>query len=474
MGGNRRQYAIRRRTGFSPWTERYTDDMRIASITAGAAGMYCGSCMRDNTLAAALCELGHDALLIPTYTPIRTDETNVSQQRVFFGGINVYLEQKTGIFRHTPWWLDRLFNFPGLLRWVSKFAVSVRAEELGDLTLSMLEGTNGKQRKEVEKFVRWFESDWRPDVILMTNVLLSGLVPELKRRVKAPIIATLQGDDIYLEMLPPEVRKKAIEKIRENCRQVDGYIATCNYYADFMSGYLGLPREKFHVVYPGIRITPLTPVPSPPEVSGQGRNEGERRQPHAGSRSADRPAIGYFARIAPEKGLHHLVDAFILLRKSANAPDCRLRFSGWLGEHNKAYLNENLKKLHDAGLANHFEHVESPTHEDKIRFLQSVDILSVPAPYREPKGLYVLEALSQGVPVVQPRHGSFPELIELTGGGLLHNPDDPADLAENLRTLVADATLRREFGRKGQAAVRDRFNAETMARNTLAVLQKYV
>jgi glycosyltransferase involved in cell wall biosynthesis len=438
--------------------------MRIASITAGAAGMYCGSCMRDNTLAAALCELGHDALLIPTYTPIRTDEIDVSQQRVFFGGINVYLEQKSGIFRHTPWWLDRLVNFPGLLRWVSKFAVSVRAEELGVLTLSMLDGTHGKQRKEVEKFVLWFETDWRPDVILLTNVLLSGLVPELKRRLNVPIVATLQGDDIFLEMLPPDVRKKAIEKIRENCHQVDGYIATCNYYADFMAGYLGLPREKFHVVYPGIRITPLTPNPSPPEAGGEERIAADSRP----------PTIGYFARIAPEKGLHHLVDAFIMLRKTPNAPNCRLRFSGWLGEHNRAYLNEILKKLADAGLSNDFEHVESPTHDDKIRFLRSVDVLSVPAPYREPKGLYVLEALSQGVPVVQPRHGSFPELIEQTGGGLLHIPDDPADLANNLRKLLEDAAMRQEFGRSGQAAVAERFNAETMARNTLAVLQKYV
>jgi glycosyltransferase involved in cell wall biosynthesis len=162
-----------------------------------------------------------------------------------------------------------------------------------------------------------------------------------------------------------------------------------------------------------------------------------------------------------------------LLRKSADAPECRLRFSGWLGEHNKAYLNENLKKLNEAGLSNEFEHVESPSYDDKIRFLQSVDILSVPTPYREPKGLYVLEALSQGVPVVQPRHGSFPELIEMTGGGLLHNPDDPAELAQCLRKLLEDSALRRELGRKGQASVRERFTAAAMAQGTLAVLQKY-
>src|SRR5687768_12167098 len=117
--------------------------MRIAFITAGAAGMFCGSCMRDNTLAAALRKLGHDALLIPTYTPIRTDEIDVSQPRVFFGGINVYLQQKLALFRHTPWFLDRLLDGPRLLRWVSRFAVKTRAEELGALAISMLKGELG-------------------------------------------------------------------------------------------------------------------------------------------------------------------------------------------------------------------------------------------------------------------------------------------------------------------------------------------
>src|SRR5215471_3479420 len=124
--------------------------MRISYITAGAAGMYCGSCMRDNTLVAALSRLGHDVLLLPTYTPIRTDEEDVSQQRVFFGGINVYLQQKSGIFRHTPRWFDRLLDAPGLLNWAANtFGIGIQAEELGRLTLSMLEGSHGKQRKEV-------------------------------------------------------------------------------------------------------------------------------------------------------------------------------------------------------------------------------------------------------------------------------------------------------------------------------------
>src|SRR5438270_5620621 len=166
--------------------------MRIAYITAGAAGMYCGSCMRDNTLVAALRQAGHDALLIPTYTPIRTDEPDVSQRRVFFGGINVYLEQKFWLFRNAPRLLDRLLNTRALLRWVSRFAVKTKYSELGQITISMLRGTHGKQRKEVAKLTDWLAAEVKPEVVVLTNALLSGVIPELRRALGVPVFATLQ------------------------------------------------------------------------------------------------------------------------------------------------------------------------------------------------------------------------------------------------------------------------------------------
>src|SRR5437762_3588903 len=182
--------------------------MRIAYITAGAAGMFCGSCMHDNTLVATLQAQGHDALLIPTYTPIRTDEVDVSQKRVFLGGINVYLQEKLALFRHTPWFFDRLLDSNALLEWVSRFAVKTEAEELGALAVSVLEGEHGHQRKEVEKLARWLATDVRPDVVNLTAVLLAGLVPEIKRRLRTPVLCTLQGDDIFLEALPESFQKR--------------------------------------------------------------------------------------------------------------------------------------------------------------------------------------------------------------------------------------------------------------------------
>jgi len=428
--------------------------MRIAYITAGAAGMFCGSCMHDNTLVAALMAQGHDALLIPTYTPIRTDEIDVSQGRVFFGGINVFLQQKSALFRHTPWFLDRLMDFPRLLRWVGRFAVKTRADQLGDLTLSMLKGEHGYQRKEIAKLVRFLEHDVRPEIITFTNVLLSGMVHTLRERIKAPILGVLQGDDAFLELLPETYRRPALDLVRANCRDFAGFIATSHYYADFMSEYLGLPRERVHVIHPGLNLKGFDTAPL---------NAGVGRAPFT---------IGYFARICPEKGLHVLVEAFRILKQQS--PACRLKISGWLGEQNRAYFQNLMDNLGAWGLAGDVEHFETPDHAAKVRFYQSIDVLSVPTTYREPKGLYVLEALASGVPVVQPRHGSFPELIEATGGGLLVRPNDPADLAGALGRLLDNPGERTTLAQRGREAVHARFHAARLADETVSLYRKFL
>jgi glycosyltransferase involved in cell wall biosynthesis len=428
--------------------------MKIAYITAGAANMFCGSCMHDNTLVATLIRHGHDALLVPTYTPIRTDETDVSQKRVFFGGINVYLQQKFAFFRHTPRLLDRLLDRPRLLRCAARFAVKTDAEQLGDLTISMLKGEHGNQRKEITKLVDWLAGEVRPEIINLSNVLLAGVVHEMKERLKVPILGTLQGDDIFLESLPDKHRGEAIDLVRGHCRELAGFLTTSTYYADFMADYLQIPRERIHLVYPGLNL------------------EGYKS---AGPERNGAPfTVGYFARICPEKGFHVLAEAFRLLQQSLPGLPCHLRVSGWLGENNHGYFGEIKERFQTWGMADKLIHVESPDHASKVRFFQEIDVLSVPTTYREPKGLYVLEAWANGVPVVQPQHGSFPELIDATGGGLLVKPNDPADLAQALRRLAEQPELRRELGQKGKAAVHERFHADAMAHETLAVYRKYV
>lgn len=427
--------------------------MRIAYITAGAAGMFCGSCLHDNTLVSALLALGHDALLIPTYTPIRTDEPDVSQKRVFLGGINVYLQQKFALFRHTPRFFDRLLDAPRLLRWVSRYAVKTRAEELGDLAISVLEGAHGRQKKEFDRLVNWLAAEVKPDLVELSNVLLAGMAHPLRERLGVPVLGTLQGDDVFLESLPTSYRERALALVSERCRDLSGFVATSRAYADFMAEYLKLPRERIDVIYPGLNLTGHGPAP---------RSDGEPF------------TVGYFARICPEKGLHILVEAYCRMRQMAGTPPCRLHVSGWLGDNDRPYFDQQKKRLADAGLLDEFEHVESPDHASKVRFLQGLDVLSVPTVYREPKGLYVLEAWANGIPVVQPAHGSFPELIEATGGGLLVRPEDAADLARSLRRLLDDADERRALGARGLRGVHARFTARIMAETTADLYRKYL
>jgi glycosyltransferase involved in cell wall biosynthesis len=431
--------------------------MRIAYITAGAAGMYCGSCLHDNTLAAALMAKGHDVALIPTYTPTRTDEEDVSVDRVFYGAVNVYLEQKSAIFRHLPgavrWLLDR----PSLLNLVSGAGVSIEPRDLGDITLSMAKGEEGNQSRDLEELVAWLRDSYHPDVVHITNSMLLGLAAPLKRELGVPVLCSLQGEDIFLDELVEPYRSRVNEELRRHATAVDGLVATCNYYADFMADYLAVERARVHVVPLGIKLEGHAPP-------------GEGATPAAGEPFV----VGYLARICPEKGLHILVDGFARLAAEVGKQRLRLHVAGYLGKRDQPYFAEIRKQVEERGLADVFHHAGEVSREQKIAFLQGLDVLSVPTVYRDPKGLSVLEALANGVPVVQPAHGSFPEILEATGGGLLMEPGSPESLAAQLQRLLNDPALRRRLGHAGAAAVHARFSDLDMAEATLAVYGRWV
>src|SRR5688500_4136103 len=274
------------------------DPLKLVYLTSGAAGMYCGSCMNDNTLARALIELGHDVQLIPLYTPIRTDDQNVSAVEVFFGGINVYLQQKVPLFRFLPRWIDHILDRPWLIRWATGSASSTSAGTLGPLTVSMLRGSQGFQRKEVKRLVQWLSGHSHPDVFVFSNVLTAGCVPELKKHFGVPVVVMLQGDDIFLRDLPEPFQQQALEEIRRLAEQIDGFLSHSRFYADKMSQYLGVPREKIQVVPLGIDTRDFEGIAV-----------------DAATRESRPATVGYLARLAPEKGLHVLADAFIRLRQ---------------------------------------------------------------------------------------------------------------------------------------------------------------
>jgi glycosyltransferase involved in cell wall biosynthesis len=426
--------------------------MRILYFTAGAAGMYCGSCLRDNALATELLQQGHDVLLVPLYTPTLTDEPNVSQEKVLFGGISVYLEQHSALFRHSPRWLDRLWDSKAALKAAAKNSLAVDPQSLSELTISMLKGEQGHQRKEVFKLLDWLRTQQPFDVVDLQNSLLSGLARPIKEALRAPLCCTLQGEDLFINNLHEPYRSEALRLIRANVEHIDCFIAVSNFYADFMAEFLAVPRDKIKVVPLGINLKDYAgccPVAHWP-----------RREPLT---------IGYFARIAPEKGLHLLADAFIALRRRDGFPPARLEAAGYLAPEHHGYLQEIETKLKEAGLADDFRYHGTLERAAKLRFLQSIDVLSVPTTFADAKGLPVLEALASGVPVVQPRWGSFPEIIEKTGGGLLFEPNDAASLAEALYELWQNPERACDLSRQGFAGVREHYSASKMAERAAQV-----
>jgi glycosyltransferase involved in cell wall biosynthesis len=422
--------------------------MRILSITAGAGAMYCGSCLRDNALATELIARGHDVSLLPIYTPTRTDEPNVSDPRVFFGGISVYLQQHLPLFRRTPAVLDKLFDAPAVLRAVSGGAMaSVDPRFLGEMTVSMLRGEDGHQRKEIGKLVGWLREQPPFDVIVLPNSLLIGLAAPLGRALGRPVVCTLQGEDLFLDGLPAEDKAESLRLIASHAGAVSRFVAVSDFYAGAMTRSLGLPAARVRTVPLGIHFGDALPA----------------------AEASDRPyTVGYFARVAPEKGLLPLAEAYVRMRAAGGGP-ARLEAAGYLAPEHRGYLETVEGVVDAAGRRAEFRYHGTLDRARKMEFLRSLDVASLPTPYAEPKGLSVLEALACRVPVVLPDHGAFPEIVARTEGGVLVPPGDVDALASELRALQADPARRRALGSRGARGVREEYSAERMAERALAV-----
>lgn len=420
--------------------------MRILYLTGGAGRMYCGSCLRDNAMATELIARGHDVMLLPVYTPTFTDEPNVSNDHVVLGGISAYLEQYVPMFRKTPRWLDRLWDSKTVLSLASRRSISTNPQMLGEMTVSVLKGENGFQRKEIDKLIEWLSEQDTPDVINLPYSLLLGMAGPLKRALNVPILCTLQGEDLFLDNLQEPYRTESLNLIRDQIGNVDSFLSVSEYYADFMPGYLGIPSDK-------IRVVPLGINPQ-----GFDLREPNRSGPFT---------VGFLARIAPEKGLHVLADAYRILRQSGELPEGRFEVAGYMAPDCKPYLEKVKKSLKDAGLDGEFHYRGILDRAEKIAFLRKLDVMSVPATYDEPKGVSLLEAMACGVPLVQPRRGAFTEIVENTGGGLLVQPDDSQSLADGILKIVKDNQLAEELSANGFRGVREHYTAVNMADRVL-------
>ena len=409
--------------------------------------MFCGGCFRDNALVAELRKQGHHALLVPLYLPLTLDEPDQSiGTPIFFGGINVFLEQVIPWFRKSPAWVHRLLNAPWLLNLASGSAAKTRPEDVGELTLSMLRGEEGNQAREVEELVTWLRDHEKPDVICLSNVLLAGLARRLKAELKVPVLCVLQGEDWFLDALPKATRESAWAVLRERVKDLDGVIAPSRYFADLMQSRLNLPPDKVRVIHNGISVEGYSPAAQPP----------------------DPPVVGYFSRLCAVKGLDLAVDAFIELKRRGKIPGLRFKAGGGMSPNDEKFVAEQKQKLEKAGVSADTEWHPNVDRAEKIEFLRSFTVMTAPAMYGEAFGLYLIEAMAAGVPVVQPRHAAFPEIIEHTGGGLLSADASAKSLAVAIEQVLTTPGLRDQLSQTGRQAVLERFTVREMARQVHA------
>lgn len=429
--------------------------MKIIQITPGSGdNYYCENCLRDISLVRTIQQLGHDVLMVPLYLPLRMDEAEqLPSTPVFYGGINVYLQQKLALFKKTPVWMDRLLNSPKLLTWVGRKAGMTSARSLGETTLSILQGRQGHQAKELDKLTDWLDqAENRPDLICLSNALLAGLAPQIKERLDLPLVCMLQDEDGFLDGLPSPFDEKAWQTLKENVPAIDGFVAVSQYYADLMRDRLAIPAHKVHVAYAGITLDGDV---APPPRTGP-------------------PTLGYLSQICTDKGADTLVEAFILLKQNAARRELKLRIAGGMSANDRPFVEQLKVRLSAQGLLGDTDFPDEFDQTARRAFLQDLTVLSVPEKKPIAHGRYVLEALGAGVPVVEPALGVFPELLGLTGGGILYENNTAAALAAALEPLLVDPDKARQLGQQGQEGVNAHFNIDQTTQDLLHLYEQII
>jgi len=436
--------------------------MKIVLLTPGTGSYHCGVCMRDNALAKELHRQGHDALMLPMYLPLTLDEDAANPDMpIFFGGVSTYLREKIPWLRHMPRWLDRLLSSRTLLRFVAgKAAARTGGPDVANLTLSMLRGEHGNQAAEIEELISWLREHGKPDVVWLSTALQAGLAKRIKAELGVPVVGFLQGEDAFIDGLGLPWSEQVWKLLGERMRDADRWIAPSQYFADLMAGRIGwtaADRER------GLQV-----VPNGLSLDGYSA---------APSRAAQ--TIGYLARFIPGKGLGLLVDAFITLKKRGLFPQAKLKCAGSMTEGDARYVETLQTRLRAAGCEQDVEWYRNVSREQKIAFLEGLTLFSVPATYGEAFGMYVIEAMAAGVPVILPNVAAFPELVGNSGGGQLFELGASEEvnaerLADALESLLADPEKARALGESGRTAVQREYTMTRLAERLVGITREMI
>ena len=425
--------------------------MKIIQIVPGFGGtFYCGNCLRDSALVQSLRKEGHDALTVPMYLPLTLNgQTQPDEVPVFYGAVNLYLKQNYPWLRSMPGFMERFLNSMLVLNYAAHKAGSTRAKGLEEMTESMLLGSEGNQHEELEELVDFLKKE-KPDVVHLSNALLLGLARRIKEEVKVPVIFSLQDEDIWVDAMHEAFRERIWELMAQKGEDVDGFIAVSHFYAGVMQQRMKIPEEKIHVVHIGINANAYKP--SPP--------------------ATDPPAIGYLSRMNEENGFELLIDAFIELKQNNAFAPLRLYATGGMTGDDKPFIHKQMQKLKQANLSGQVEIIHDFRQDQLSDFFRKITLLSVPVLKGEAFGLYQLEALASGVPLVQPALGAFPEIIEATGGGVVYRPNTSSALAAKLSDVLCSAEQIERMSTDGIKAVKEHFNCGNLTQKMVEIYQQ--
>jgi glycosyltransferase involved in cell wall biosynthesis len=418
--------------------------MKIVYLITGSGGsFYCGNCYRDMLYLRAIRKVpGIEAKAIPLYLPpdITNDDTGLDKH-VFFGAISMYLREKVRFLRNMPSFLDKFFDCSAFLKLAARQAGTTRTEGLEELTINMIEGDNAFRRSEVERLVKYLEQEGRPDIIHLSNALIMGLARQLKKRMNLKVVCSLLNEDDWIDDMVEPYRSRAWKMIAREAKHVDSFVTPSYYYKDLFINKTGLKGDNIHVVPLGFDPENFT---KPPVISRE-------------------PAIGYFSRINYHNGFDKLVDAFIDLKKKNAVPGLTFNICGGYTGDDKPFISEQIKKIREQGLQKCVKIYPEFQGNKKMEFFNNADIISVPVRKYDGYGLYILEANCQGIPVVQPATGAFPEIIKITGGGITYAPDTVKELSDALLRLLTDTELLNDLGKTGSESVKAKLSLKKMS-----------
>ena len=428
--------------------------MKIVNIVPGFGGtFYCGNCLRDSGYTKSLIKLGHDAIMLPIYLPLNFNhDVEKNEAPIFYGAVSIYMRQNFSLFRNMPKWMERLFNSEWILRYAAKKAGSTRTEGLEEMTLSMLNGADGKQKEELQELIDFLKHHEKPDVVHLSNALLMGLAKEIKSQLKIPVVCSLQDEDVWVDAMNDSYKEKTWNLMSEKARDVDAFIAVSNYYADEMKRKMKIPDSKLHVVHIGIDADiykPSEPVFDP-------------------------PVIGYLSRMHYENGFDLLIDAYIKLKEFEQFKNVKLKLTGGYTADDKSYINKQIKRLKKKGILGDVEFIEKFDKESLSDFFSKITVLTVPVLKGEAFGTYQLESLACGTPLVQPALGAFPEIIETTGGGAFYSPNTADSLALKWTEILPEKAKIMEMSKNGREAILEKYTNSVLTNKILRVYETVV